>query len=219
MICKRSGWEILNFINNNIFALVTAITAIIALYQTELQIKINNKQHLFDRRMRNYSIILELVRLYEENEPLLKELHIPDEPIDVKLLFYGLINNSYLEGQHSVIEHPLEQPYHKDFLTKLEEIMVVANEINFIYSDFDEIRQFVINYKEVLHSIYKYQIMQNKTTKQAQQLKKTYIQMQNIIREPAHREKLLTSYENLINSYEIMKKRKSIKRMKKEIKL
>ena len=219
MICKRSGWEILNFINNNIFVIVTAITAIIALYQTGLQIKINNKQHLFDRRMRNYSIILELVRLYEENEPLLKEVHIPDEPIDVKLLFYGLINNSYLEGQHSVIEHPLEQPYHKDFLTKLEEIMVVANEINFIYSDFDEIRQFVINYKEVLHSIYKYQIMQNKMTKQAQQLKKTYIQMQNIICEPAHREKLLTSYENLINSYEIMKKRKSIKRMKKEIKL
>ena len=211
--------EILNFINNNLFPIITAIIAIVALCQTGLQIKISNKQHLFDKRMRNYSIISELIRLYEENESLLKEYHKSDEPIDVEFLFYGLINNSYLEGQHSAIEHPLEQPYQNSFLTKLEELMVVANEINFIYSDFDEIKQFVINYKEVLHSIYRYQNIQNEITRQAQQFKKTYTQMQKIINEPFHRKKLLTSYKNLVNSYEIMKKRKLIKRMKKKIKL
>lgn len=36
----------INFIGDNIFSVTTAITAIVAIWQTHKQLKISNKQHL-----------------------------------------------------------------------------------------------------------------------------------------------------------------------------
>ena len=211
--------NILDYIKDNAFAVITAVVAIIALFQTNKQLRTSNKQYLFDRRLRNYSIISGLIKLYEENEWLLKEEHKEDEPIDVEFLFYGLINNSYLEELHTAIEHPLEQPYQKDFLKRLDEIEVIGKEIKFLYGKYDDVTKFVLNYKEILHSLYKYQNLQNEMIKSAQNFKKTYKQTQKNYKESNHRSKLLKSYSNLVDSYINMKKHKTISKMEKEIKL
>ena len=211
--------NILEFINNNIFAIVTAVVAVIALCQTHKQMKLSNKQSLFDKRIRNYTIVKGLIDLYEENEYLLKEEHKKDEPIDVEFLFYGLINNTFLENQHYAIEHPLEQPYQKNFLIKLEELSEVGNEIKFIYKNLNCVQEFVNNYKDVLHSIYKYQNINNKIYEYTGQFKKTYKQGQKNVNEPFHRKKLLESYSRLIKSYEKVLKSKSINKIEKEIKI
>ena len=125
-----------NLVVNIILPIIATIVAIIALFQTNLQIRISNKQYLFERRIKIYTILLGLINLYKENEYLLKENHKEDEPIDVQFLFYGLINNSFLEEQHFAIEKPLEQPYQKKFLIKLEELASIANEIKYIFRDF-----------------------------------------------------------------------------------
>lgn len=54
--------------------LVTVLVAMLALRQTHLQIKLSNKQHLFDRRLSNYTLASSLIHLYENNSlPLMDE--------------------------------------------------------------------------------------------------------------------------------------------------
>lgn len=211
--------QLLCFIADNCFAIITALIAIIALFQTKTQIKISNKQYLFERRLKNFSVISGMIKLFEDNKYLLEDDHKKDEPIDVDFVFYGLINNSYLEDLHFVIEKPLEQPYHNDFLIKLEEISSVSKEIGFMYNGFDDVSNFISKYKNVLHAIYKYKNLQNEMVKTAQTFNKDYVQSQKLVNEPFHREKLLDAYKQLLDSYRTMTKKQSIRKMQKQIKL
>ena len=86
------------FIKNNLFAIVTAFIAIIALFQTHKQIKNSNKQFLFDKRLDKYLLAKGLLELYKANEKLLDYNNYPDdEAIIVDFQFINLTNNNYLK--------------------------------------------------------------------------------------------------------------------------
>ena len=79
---------ILSFIKNNLFAIITALIAIIALFQTHKQIKISNKQFLFDKRLSKYLLANGLLELYNDNGTLLDYTdYLDDEPIIVDYKF------------------------------------------------------------------------------------------------------------------------------------
>ena len=63
--------NMLQFIQDNIFSIMTAIIAIIALWQTHKQIKLSNKQYLFESRVKKYTLANGLIQLYEDNKSLL----------------------------------------------------------------------------------------------------------------------------------------------------
>ena len=114
--------DILDFINKNIFAIVTALIAIIALFQTHTQIKISNKQFLFDKRLKKYLLIKGLLDLYRENEGILNYSNNSDEEaIIVDLQFISLTNNTYLKDITCIITEPKNNEFKNNFLIKMEE--------------------------------------------------------------------------------------------------
>lgn len=102
-------------------SVITAAGAIVAVMLTCKQIKLSNKQHLFDKRIENYIIAIWLIHLYRINcDDINKE---EDKPIfSNKLNFNSLINNTYLEKITCAIDNPLKEPSHKELLIKLENL-------------------------------------------------------------------------------------------------
>lgn len=103
-------------------SLITAMTAILAVVLSVKQISLSNKHHLFERRLKVYMIVSGLVCLYKENRNLIERKRKDEPQFAIDHEFIWLTNNTYMEAQSEAIVHPLEQPYHKDFLKKREEL-------------------------------------------------------------------------------------------------
>ena len=95
------------------FSIITAVTAVIALLQTSKQIKVSNKQNLFEKRMDVLIKVTGLLKLYEEN----REIMLNDDNKDNSVVlmvdfdFQNLTNNSYLEDITICVYKTLEHPY------------------------------------------------------------------------------------------------------------
>lgn len=77
-------------------SIVTVVAAVIALMQTKQQIKLSNKQHLFDKRVEQYLIAKGLIQLYENNDTIL--VFKENEPIlSIDFIFMQMTNNTYME--------------------------------------------------------------------------------------------------------------------------
>ena len=61
----------IDFIKDNLFSIITAIIALIAIWQTQVQIRLSNKQYLFKARIEKYTLIYNLLKLYKENQSIL----------------------------------------------------------------------------------------------------------------------------------------------------
>ena len=94
------------------FSVITAIVAVIALFQTNRQIRLGNKQHLFDMRIEYYLIAKGMMQLFDKNSNILDE-DKKNDMLAIEFVFAQMTNNTYLEKISSVISHPLEEPYHK----------------------------------------------------------------------------------------------------------
>ena len=106
------------FIENNIFSIITAIIAIIALWQTHRQITISNKHHLFDKRVDRFISVNSLISLFKESRNLM-DIEGYDHFIDLTVLFHGLTNNTYLKDIGTIIDNTSEENIRQNFLVKL----------------------------------------------------------------------------------------------------
>lgn len=114
-------------------SLITVVTAILAVVLSVEQIRLSNKQHLFERRLNAYMIVSGLVSLYQENKNLIERKREDEPQYAIDQEFIWLTNNAYMEAQSEVIVHPLEQPYQKEFLQKRDELRSLATEIRLIF--------------------------------------------------------------------------------------
>ena len=150
------------YIKNNLFAIVTAFIAIIALFQTHKQIKNSNKQFLFDKRLDKYLLAKGLLELYKANEKLLDYNNYPDdEAIIVDFQFMNLTNNNYLKDVTCIIKTPKNNDYKKNFLVKIEELKELSNEIRFLFPNKNGVLlgNFIMKYQNALMELYKYQVV------------------------------------------------------------
>ena len=118
---------------NLFFSIITVIVAIIALFQTSHQIRLSNKQHLFDRRLKSYLRANGLVNLCKDNYIHLQSKNNEEPFFQNDTVFSLLTNNTYMYQQMEVLEHPLEQPYQVEFLKKCEELKNLSEELKLYF--------------------------------------------------------------------------------------
>lgn len=119
------------------------------------QNRLNKKQNLFDRRLKIYIKSLELIDLYETCKKSLDKLN----PLDVKMQFETLTNNSRLYKIKSSIADFGNAEIHNAFLLECELLEKDALELEMIYKNrkYKQMSKFILKYKEVLVGLYKQQ--------------------------------------------------------------
>lgn len=199
-------------------SIITALAAIIALFQTSSQIRQSNKQHLFDRRLNNYMKIKDLISLYDSSKHLLVNNNY--ELLNVDMEFLLLTNSSYLEKISNIIKETKNSELKKQFLMKLEELEKIAYESELLFSKkYGKLLSvFTINYKNVLMELYKYQIMiDNIEESHIQNQKKELKDLCINFNENSYRTNLIKTYDELKDSYMKLESKQIMKKVKKYI--
>lgn len=216
--------DILVFLENNLFAIITAVIAIIALFQTHVQIKISNKQFLFDKRLDKYLLAKGLLELYKDNKKLLDYNSCPDDKaIIVDYQFINLTNNNYLKDVTRIINEPKNNDFKNDFLVKIEELKKLSTEIKFLFPNKSGqlLGNFIMKYQNILMELYKYQIISDLINDDniPRKNKPTYIELQKEYGELQHRHRLYNAINELKKSYYDALDKKAINKVEKSIKL
>ncbi|PPK77479.1 hypothetical protein BXY41_11617 [Lacrimispora xylanisolvens] len=181
-----------------IISLVTAFAALAALVLSNRQMKLSNKQHLFDKRLESYIIANGLLQLYRENSKIID--YKTDEPIfSIEMQFAWLTNNSYLERITPAINEPLYGESHKELLKKLESLKEVSTKIKFVFSAEESIilGDFVFCYQKLLFTMYQYNILLTKMKQVVEDEKISFKEAQKLVGEERIKIELETAFENL----------------------
>lgn len=216
--------SIVDFLKENIFSIITAIVAIIAIFQTSKQLKMSNKQFLFNKRIENYLIFYGIYELYMDNIKLLDySEEKSDEAIIMDIQFSQLTNNYYLKDITKIINNPKNNDYKTEFLIKLEDMKRVATEISLLFKNKYGLvlHDFIVCYQNVLLEMYKYQILSDTMVNNDIPTikKKTYVELQKQYGELKHRDKLYKSLDKLKNNYNKIIDEKIIDKVKKKMRL
>lgn len=144
-------------------SLFAVVISMIALWQTHRQIKLSNKQQLFDRRLSDYLIVKGLLDLYREHRD---NLGIEDngKPLFSAAFTYAyLTDNAYLEAAGNAPEPPLDNPARKTLLLKVEDLHRVAAEMELIFpKEFSEpLNTFISAYGKMLKVLCGYLVIWN----------------------------------------------------------
>ena len=209
----------MNFIEKNIFSIITAIIAIIALWQTHRQIKISNKHQLFNKRVDKFMLITGLMSLFKESKPLMKKENY-NSFIDVTVLFHSLTNNTYLKDVGNIIDNINQEDIRQNFLVKLEELKRMSIEVEFLFSknNIKLIQDFIYEYQELLRKIYEEQIILYKIMETNRKNPTSFIKLQKEFGEKEYRQKLYSEYDKIKSLYDEVVKKDIMKNIKKQIK-
>lgn len=216
--------NILQYIHDNLLSIITIIATLIALWQTHKQIKISNKQYLFDKRLSKYLLAKGLLELYNDNESLIDYTDDPDnEAIIVDYQFINLTNNNYLKDVTCIINEPKNNEFKNNFLVKIEELKQLSNEVRFLFQNKSGLllSNFIMKYQNVLMELYKYQILLDLMKKDEipRKNKPTYNELQNEYGELKHRHRLYDAIDDLKKSYHEVVNKRVINKIEKSIKL
>ena len=216
--------NILQYIYDNLLPIITIIATLIALWQTHKQIKISNKQYLFDKRLSKYLLAKGLLELYKDNESLIDYTDDSDnEAIIVDYQFINLTNNNYLKDVTCIINEPKNNEFKNNFLVKIEELKQLSNEVRFLFPNKSGLllSNFIIKYQDTLMELYKYQVLLDlmKNRKTPKKNEPTYVELQKEYGELKHRHRLYDTIGDLKKSYHEIVSTKAVNKIEKSIKL
>lgn len=206
-------WNVLCFI-------ITAIAAMVALILSVKQSRLSNKQQLFERRLRAYMLANGLISLCKDNYGWISAKREERPQLENDWNFMWLTNNSYMEEQAKAIEHPLEQPFHKEFLRKREELRKQAMEFEMIFKGDIALKysEFLRAYENALDKMYQYQIIIDKM-KRANEENTETVEAGKMFSEEKYRADLYNALDNLRKTCDVVAQDKVEKQLKKQLSL
>lgn len=199
--------DIINIVTSVVVCISTVISviiAVIAIMQTKKQIELSNKQNLFKDRIRLYLLFKGLENLYKENKKEIESQKEDNIYFNYEFLFYGMINNSYLESIGNVMKNPLQNPEQKNFLQALEKLQNNAEEMKFLFNGEigSDIKRFIMAYAELLMSLYKYKILLYKMEEYAKSF--PYVDINKAgedMKEKEHRKSMFKCFDKINDAY------------------
>ena len=195
-------WE---FVVSTISAIGTAAAAIfaaVAVSQSRKQLEANNKQSLFGTRVERWVKVSNLLELFDANKGMVK---VGNEPVfTVDTYFAWLTNNSWLEETAAALEKPLEGAGHKVLLTKIESLQCLSMEMGYLFEGdaAKALSGFVSSYAELLHALYRYQILLGHMREAADRLGVGWEKASESVGEPSHRAELSSAIEDAARAYD-----------------
>lgn len=200
---------------------MTSVAAVVAIGVSVHQIRLSNKQQLFERRLKAYMMANSIISLCKENYVFLSEKRKAEPQFANDLVFVWLTNNTYMEGQAEAIEHPLEQPFHKELLKKREELRNMAMEFEFIFkgnvaSLYGNILR---DYENALAVMYQYEIIIRKMKEENEKYPHTSEVLSKMFSEEEYRDRLYDALGKLKASYDAVSQEKNDKQLRKQLTL
>lgn len=199
--------NIITLIITCLATITSSVLAVVAIFQTKKQIELSNKQNLFKDRVTGYLILKGLINLYNENRKQIEEEKKEEIYSNCEFLFYGMINNSYLEPMGEVMKSPLHNPEQKEFLKLLEDLRNNAEKMEFIFEGevAIKIKEFMLAYAELLMELYKYRILIDKMSEYAKSYPVVDInKAAEDMKEIDYRNRLFNCFENIKNKFAML---------------
>lgn len=195
-------------------SIISACIALVAIWQTHKQIKLSNKQQLFERRLNSYMFLSDFLGLYKTSRELIEQER-QDKPIEsIENEFVYLTNSAYLENITYVIREQFFSDLHKRFLLKREEIKKEAKTLLFLFDKkiSAPMSDFLLCYEKLLAEMRAYQKFLNDvrddSDKEIVIRKMTMEQRLDFFEEKEKREPLLNAYRELKEAYAKIEKEK-----------
>ena len=198
---------------------MTFVAAFIALYLSVRQIQLSNKQQLFDRRLKAYMLANSIISLCKENYMWLSEKREAEPQLTNDFVFMWFTNNTYMESQAKAILQQLEQPFHNDFLKKLEELRSMAIEFKLIFKGDVALLycDFLRDYEKTLTAMYKYQIIIKKINEENSKHPRSLEELAQLFSEEKYRDSLYDALDKLKESYDVVAQEKVEKKLRKQL--
>lgn len=148
----------MDIVLNILLSVLSVIIALIAIIQTQKQIKLSNKHQLFDRRLEKYMVIKDLLSLFSNNREHIVDKDDLAQCLDLQ--FSWLTNVSYLSDMIFAVKDTLNSDKQNILLTKCEMLEKYAVEISVLWNDETGaiFSLFVKTYKEMLFKMYQQQV-------------------------------------------------------------
>lgn len=200
---------------------MTSVAAVVAIGVSVHQIRLSNKQQLFERRLKAYMMANSIISLCKENYVFLSEKRKAEPQFANDLVFVWLTNNTYMEGQAEAIEHHLEQPFHKELLKKREELRNMAMEFEFIFKGnvASLYGNFLRDYENALAVMYQYEIIIRKMKEENEKYPHTSEVLSKMFSEEEYRDRLYDALGKLKVSYDTVSQEKNDKQLRKQLAL
>lgn len=200
---------------------MTSVAAVVAIGVSVHQIRLSNKQQLFERRLKAYMMANSIISLCKENYVFLSEKRKAEPQFANDLVFVWLTNNTYMEGQAEAIEHPLEQPFRKELLKKREELRNMAMEFEFIFKGnvASLYGNFLRDYENALAVMYQYEIIIRKMKEENEKYPHTSEVLSKMFSEEEYRDRLYDALGKLKVSYDTVSQEKNDKQLRKQLAL